>query len=74
MNLFAPAPFEIHFNGQPLQTCASSLLALLIEQRLLLAGAFACAVNQRFVPRAEWSDKALKAGDGVDVVVPIAGG
>jgi sulfur carrier protein len=74
MNLFAPTPFEIQFNGQPLQTRASSLLALLIEQRLVLAGAFACAVNQRFVPRSDWSDKPLKPGDGVDVLVPMAGG
>jgi sulfur carrier protein len=34
----------------------------------------ACAVNNMFVPRAQWAGRELHDGDRVDVVTPITGG
>jgi sulfur carrier protein len=36
--------------------------------------AFACAINNAFVPRPQWPQRALKSGDRIDVVTPITGG
>ncbi|QJC54761.1 Sulfur carrier protein ThiS [Polaromonas vacuolata] len=66
--------FEITLNGKPLHTRANALQALLIEQGYALQGAFACAVNNSFVPRPQWPTQTLQAHDRVDVITPIAGG
>jgi sulfur carrier protein len=46
----------------------------LLERGHLLEGAFACAINNQFVPRVEWPQRALQPGDRVDVIAPITGG
>jgi sulfur carrier protein len=65
---------SIFINGKPLQTQADSLHALLLERGFSLGAAFACAVNNSFVPRAHWPQHTLQAGDRVDVIAPITGG
>jgi sulfur carrier protein len=67
-------PLEIHVNGVPCQTRAPHLQALLLERGHALNSALACAINNRFVPRVEWLQRALVPGDRVDVVAPITGG
>ena len=66
--------FEISLNGKRLSTDADSLQALLLAHGYTLQGAFACAINSTFVPRQQWADRALLAGDRIDVITPIAGG
>jgi sulfur carrier protein len=39
-----------------------------------MANAFACAINNSFVPRPQWPQRALQNGDRIDVVTPITGG
>ncbi len=65
---------EISFNGERLQTQATTLHALLLERGYAMTNAFACAVNNGFVPRPQWPERTLQAGDCVDVVTPITGG
>ena len=66
--------FEISLNGKRLSTDAASLQALLLAHGFSLQGAFACAINSTFVPRQQWPERALLAGDRIDVITPIAGG
>ena len=65
---------EISFNGERLQTRATTLHALLLERGYELQNAFACAVNSGFVPRPQWPERMLQNGDRIDVVTPITGG
>ena len=66
--------FEISLNGERLPTQAPTLQALLLTRGYELQGAFACAVNQAFVPRSQWPECILHSGDRIDVITPIAGG
>ena len=65
---------EISMNGEQLQTGARTLEALLLARGYALKTAMACAVNNAFVPRAQWPAHALQDGDRIDVVMPITGG
>ena len=65
---------DIFINGAALQTQASTLQALLLERGFAMDAAFACAVNNTFVPRPHWPQQPLQAGDRVDVIAPITGG
>ena len=65
---------QISLNGQPVATDAATLQALLLAQGYDLATAFACAINNGFVPRTQWPERALQNGDRIDVITPIAGG
>jgi len=67
-------PRDIFINGQPVQTGAADLQALLLERGHRLDAAFACAINNQFVPRAQWPRHSLQAGDRVDLIAPITGG
>jgi sulfur carrier protein len=67
-------PHEIHVNGESYQTSAAHLRDLLLERGIALTGAFACAVNNQFVPREQWLHQVLVQGDRVDVIAPITGG
>lgn len=65
---------EISLNGKRIETAAPDLHAFLLAQGYELKGAFACAVNNAFVPRSQWPGRALQTGDRIDVITPIAGG
>jgi len=65
---------EISLNGKRVATEASTLQALLLAQGYQLRGAFACAINNAFVPRPQWAERTLQNGDRIDVITPIAGG
>ena len=64
----------LSFNGEPLQSDAATLQALLAERGYERGVAFACALNQVFVPRHHWAQQALRDGDRIDVVTPVTGG
>jgi sulfur carrier protein len=65
---------HISLNGEAIQTDAPTLQALLLARGYELKGAFACAINNSFVPRPQWPDRALNNGDRIDIVTPITGG
>jgi sulfur carrier protein len=66
--------FEISLNGKRIQTQAGTLQALLLARGFELQKPFACAINNAFVPRPQWPERALQKGDRIDVVAPITGG
>ena len=66
--------FEISLNGQRVETDAATLQALLEARGYDFKSAFACAINNAFVPRPQWSQRELQNGDRIDVVTPITGG
>ena len=66
--------FEVSLNGKRVETDAANLQALLQAQAYDLKSAFACAINNTFVPRQQWPERALQSGDCIDVVTPITGG
>ena len=65
---------NISLNGKRMATDAATLTALLQAQGYDFKTAFACAINNTFVPRPQWLDRPLQAGDRIDVITPIAGG
>ena len=65
---------DISLNGEHANVEAASLQALLLARGFKLETAFACAINNTFVPRTQWSERVLAAGDKIDVVTPITGG
>ena len=66
--------FDISLNGAPIATRATTLQSLLLERGFDLKSAFACAINNGFVPRPQWPERSLQRGDRIDVVTPITGG
>ena len=64
----------ISLNGERIDTPAPSLHALLQLRGYDFASAFACAINNTFVPRAQWAARALQHDDRIDIVTPITGG
>jgi sulfur carrier protein len=67
-------PLEISLNGERIQTQAATLQALLLARGFELQKPIACAINNAFVPRSQWPERALQNGDRIDVVAPITGG
>ena len=65
---------DISLNGERTSALATTLQALLLARGYKLETAFACAINNTFVPRQQWAERALQNGDHVDVVTPITGG
>jgi sulfur carrier protein len=65
---------DISLNGERLSTEATTLQALLLARGYQLGSAFACAINNAFVPRPQWPERALAEGDKIDIVTPITGG
>lgn len=67
-------PLDISLNGKRTETAAPTLQALLLAQGYELQAAFACAINNTFVPRPQWPERLLQNGDRIDIVTPITGG
>ena len=65
---------EISLNGERTIAEATSLQVLLIARGYKLETAFACAINNTFVPRPQWPERLLVNGDRIDIVTPITGG
>ena len=65
---------EISLNGERIATQADTLQALLLERGYDFKSAFACAINNGFVPRPQWPERNLQGNDRIDVVTPITGG
>ena len=66
---------RIMLNGDPVDTAATTVRTLLDEQGIdAEARGVAVAVNAAVVPRHDWIDRALGAGDAVEIVKPFRGG
>ena len=66
---------RIVLNGDPVDTGAATVRSLLDEQGIDAdARGVAVAVNEAVVPRRDWAQAALDAGDAVEIVKPFRGG
>ena len=65
---------DISMNGERIATEAPTLQALLLARGYKSEAAFACAINNTFVPRPQWPERLLENGDKIDIVTPITGG
>ena len=65
---------ELSMNGERIAAEASTLQTLLLARGYKLESAFACAINNIFVPRPQWPERLLADGDRIDIVTPITGG
>ena len=66
---------RIVLNGDPVDTGAATVRSLLDEQGIdAEARGVAVAVNEAVVPRRDWAQAALDAGDAVEIVKPFRGG
>ena len=65
---------DIMLNGVPHQVAPGATLADLIEALALSNQALALAVNRQIVPRQQWRERVVIAGDQVEVVRAIGGG
>ena len=65
---------ELSLNGQRTSSEVSTLQALLLSRGYKLETAFACAINNTFVPRPQWPNRMLENDDRIDIVTPITGG
>ena len=65
---------DVSMNGERIAAEASTLQTLLLARGYKLESAFACAINNTFVPRPLWPERLLADGDRIDIVTPITGG
>ena len=65
---------ELSMNGERIAAEASTLQTLLLARGYQLESAFACAINNTFVPRPQWPERLIENGDRIDIVTPITGG
>jgi sulfur carrier protein len=65
---------DISLNGERAAVEATTLQALLLARGYTLESAFACAINNTFVPRPQWQQRIVQNGDRIDIVTPITGG
>ncbi len=65
---------DVSLNGERVSTDAATLQALLLARGYKLETAFACAINNTFVPRPQWPERTLQNDDRIDIVTPITGG
>ncbi len=68
-------PARIRVNGVE-ETLDAATLAELLRRRGLdpAARGLAVAINAAVVPRRLWEDRALNAGDEIEIVRPLQGG
>lgn len=65
---------EIELNGAPHHISENQQLQELIASLALTNQMLAVAVNREVVPRPQWPQTVLQAGDRVDIVRAIGGG
>jgi sulfur carrier protein len=64
----------ILINGRPQPLAAPTVAALLEQEEIADARGVAVALNGAVVPRAEWHNTPLSAGDAVEIVRARQGG
>ena len=65
---------QLLVNGEPTILIGGDTVAALIQQLGYRGEGFAVAVNGDFVPRADYEQTPLNAGDSLDIVAPVVGG
>ncbi|HEX9320494.1 MAG TPA: sulfur carrier protein ThiS [Xanthobacteraceae bacterium] len=75
MTELSPGTPLIRVNGQDEPLRAQSVAALLAQKEIATdMRGIAVAVNGRVIPRTEWPDTPLAAGDAIEIVLARQGG
>lgn len=64
----------IWLNGEKKEIVENTILNEFIQMLAYPTGTYAVAINETFVPRSEYINKVLQAGDRVEIVIPMQGG
>ena len=64
---------KLKVNDKEVETGATNLSQFSQEQNLPVTG-IAVAVNQRMIPRAEWTSYVLNEGDNILIIKAVCGG
>lgn len=65
---------EIQLNGAAFEIAEACTVAMLIEQLELTQKRLAVELNLEIVPRSQYAQQQLQAGDRVEIVHAIGGG
>ncbi|MDO4684012.1 MAG: sulfur carrier protein ThiS [Lautropia sp.] len=65
---------DIFLNGEPRQVATDQTLASLIEQLGYTGKRIATERNGEIVPKSQYTDTLLAAGDRLEIVVAVGGG
>lgn len=65
---------EVQVNAQPFRCPANTSVAVLLEQLGYRCEQVAVAIDNEFVPRAEYPLRQVRAAECIDVLVPVQGG
>ena len=75
MTDLAPAAPLVRVNGQDEPLRAQTVAALLADKEISTdMRGIAVAVNGRVIPRADWPDTTIAAGDAIEIVLARQGG
>ncbi|MDX1649207.1 MAG: sulfur carrier protein ThiS [Myxococcota bacterium] len=69
-----PDAIELSVNGEPRRVPAGCTVARLVEESGLGGRKVAVAVNREVVPRSRFAERALGAGDRVEILEAVGGG
>lgn len=64
---------KVKINNQEMETTCRTVAELAVEQNLPASGV-AIAIANEMVPRAEWENRELKAGDDIVILKAFCGG
>jgi thiamine biosynthesis protein ThiS len=65
---------EIIVNGEPQHVAAETTVTAFVNQLQLAAGRLAIEYNRDILPRAQWPETVLRAGDQLEIVHFVGGG
>ncbi len=64
---------QIEFNGETLAIEPSQTVSAFLESHSV-AGRFIVVINDEVVPKSNWDQHAIQAGDQIEIMSPISGG
>lgn len=69
-----PTTIQIAVNGEPYQLAAAASVIELVKQLDYAPERLAIELNLNILPRAEWTETKLQAGDKLEIVHFVGGG
>lgn len=64
---------QIQFNGETLAIEPSQTVSAFLEKQSV-GGRFIVVINDEVVPKSNWDQHAIQAGDQIEIMSPISGG
>lgn len=64
---------QIQFNGESLAIGQAQTVTSFLEQQQV-TGRFIVVINDEVVPKSNWDEHAIQAGDQIEIMSPISGG